>query len=38
MRSVLTALTPDLHVLHRPELSMLGLRLGTRMTVARLPD
>ena len=35
---MLTALTPDLHVLHRPELSMLGLRLGTRMTVARLPD
>ena len=35
---MLTALTPDLHVLHQPEFSMLGLRLGTRMTLVRLPD
>ncbi len=38
MRSVLTALTPDLHVLHRPDHAFLGMRIGTRMTVARLPD
>lgn len=35
---MLTALTPDLHVLHRPDHAFLGMRLGTRMTVVRLPD